>query len=108
MNEVDRGYSDCDGTPTQLSSESPAYHVYHDDSRTVSETVIDAVAAIQNLDPTDTRIPLDESVDPDALDAIFEDTFDGRTRYDGRVVFEVAGLEVFVHANSHIFIREDD
>ncbi|WP_440005359.1 HalOD1 output domain-containing protein [Halomicrococcus sp. SG-WS-1] len=106
MNGVDRGYSDGGGTPTRLSGESPAYHVYHDDSRSISETVIDAVAAIQNLDPTEARIPLDEVVDPDALDAIFADSFDGQTRDGGRVVFSVAGLDVFVHANRHIFIRE--
>lgn len=81
------------------------YHVYRD-GRPASETVIDAVAAIRDLDPTTTRIPLDECVDPDALDAIFRDTHGGVRRRNGHVAFTLFDLDVFVHANGHVFVRD--
>lgn len=94
--------------PTLVAVEPRGYHVYHDpaSSYSVSETVIEAVAAIRNQDPTDDPIPLTDVLDPDALNSLFTDTHRGSERDGGHTVFLLSGLEVFVHANGHIFIRE--
>jgi hypothetical protein len=92
-------------TPSPVADGS-GYHVYHGDSRSVAETVIDAVAAIRNLDPTETWIPVADCVDPDALDAIFDDTHSGTSRHGGHVVLSLLDLDVFVHANGHVFLRD--
>ncbi len=94
--------------PMVVASEPRGYHVYHDsrDTYSLSETVIEAVATIRNRDPTDDPIPLASIIDPDALDSLFANTHRGSERNAGHVVFLLDGLEVFVHANDHIFIRE--
>jgi hypothetical protein len=93
--------------PTLVGDET-GYHVYHDATspRPLSETLIIALAVIRNIDPTVESIPLADAVDPDALDLLFADTHGGKERSEGYVVFTTAGLEVFAHANGHIFIRE--
>ncbi|WP_458205121.1 HalOD1 output domain-containing protein [Haladaptatus sp. NG-SE-30] len=102
--------TECDGgepTPTPVANQT-GYHVYHDatSTRPLSETLISAIAVIQNVDPTVTPIPLTDVVDPDSLDLLFTDTHGGKRRIGGYIQFTVAGLEVFAHANGHIFLRE--
>lgn len=102
--------TECDGgepVPIPIADET-GYHVYHDATspRPLSETLITAVAVIRNIDPTVESIPLTDAVDPDALDLLFTDTHGGKERSKGYVVFTTVGLEVFAHANGHIFIRE--
>ncbi|WP_227354088.1 HalOD1 output domain-containing protein [Haladaptatus salinisoli] len=93
--------------PTPVADEA-GYHVYHDATspRPLSETLITALAVIRNIDPTVESIPLADAIDPDSLDLLFADTHGGKERSEGYVVFTVVGLEVFAHANGHIFIRE--
>ncbi|GAA0230660.1 HalOD1 output domain-containing protein [Haladaptatus pallidirubidus] len=94
--------------PTVVADDPRAYHAYHDsrDTHSLSETVIEAIATIRNRDPTDDPIPLANIIDPDALDSLFANTHRGSERSAGHVVFSLSGLVVFVHANDHIFIRE--
>ncbi|WP_266077777.1 HalOD1 output domain-containing protein [Haladaptatus caseinilyticus] len=94
--------------PTLVAGEPRGYHVYHDSASlySVSETIIEAIAAIRSSDPTDDLIPLTDVVDPDALNSLFADTHTGSKRNEGHIVFSVNGFDVFVHANGHIFIRE--
>lgn len=89
-----------------VSGQTETYHAHHDSSngQTLSETVIEAIADVADVDPTTTLIPLAERVDPDALDTLF----DGRkTRADhsSRVVFYLCGLKVVVHGDGHVRIR---
>ncbi|WP_458187186.1 HalOD1 output domain-containing protein [Haladaptatus sp. NG-WS-4] len=107
MSGVDTGCDEDDPTPTPVANET-GYHVYHDatNTRPLSETLISAIAVVRNVDPTVAPIPLTDAVDPDALDLLFSDTHGGKERDVGYVVFTTAGLEVFAHANGHVFIRE--
>ncbi len=94
--------------PNLVANAPRAYHVYYDSSApySLNEVIIEAVAAIQNTDPTDDPIPLTDALDPDALDSLFAATHQGTERNSGHVKFQLSGLDVFVHANGHILIRE--
>ncbi|SIR18451.1 hypothetical protein SAMN05421858_1731 [Haladaptatus litoreus] len=107
MSRVNTGLDGNDPKPTPVANET-GYHVYHDATTDweLSETLLSAIAVIRNIDPTKTPIPLMNTVDSDALDALFANTHDGRERRQGHIVFTISGLEVFAHANGHVFIRE--
>ena len=52
-----------------------------------------------------------DSIDPDALDAIFKQKHDGTSRTGGKVIFPTRGCEIVVHADGGIVIyapAEDD
>lgn len=79
------------------------YRARHDPDgpATVSESVIEAIADVADVDPTKTVIPLAERIDPDALDALFA-THEG----DVEVTFKICGLEVLVQSDGRIRIEE--
>lgn len=69
----------------------------YDEDATASEAVVAAVAEREGVDPVE--LPrLFESVDPDALDAIFAD---GRP---GRVSFQYAGYDVTVCGTDQVTV----
>ncbi|WP_435154430.1 HalOD1 output domain-containing protein [Haladaptatus sp. DFWS20] len=107
MRGVNTGFDEDDTKPIPIADET-SYHVYHDATSDwlFSETLINAIAVILNTNPTKTPIPLTDVTDTDALDVIFADTHDGRERNEGYVVFTISDLDVFAHANGHVFIRE--
>lgn len=78
---------------TAQGSETLRYEV--ENGERVSETVVEAVSAASNADPA-TMEPLAESVDPDALDALFADRYDGTPRLGGTVRFSFSGYDVAV------------
>ena len=61
----------------------------------VSEAVVAAAATASNADPAK-MAPLADAVDPDALDALFADRYDGTPRADGSTRFPFSGYEVIV------------
>ena len=76
-----------------------------DDS--LSATVVTAVAAVRNLEPRAVDA-LNETVDPDALNAIFADTYSGNSR-DGAVLsFRLNGCDVTVHGDGRVVVRTND
>lgn len=94
----------------EASDRQGVYRTTHDPegSATVSDTVIEAIADVAGVDPTNTVIPLSDCIDPDALDALFVDD-EGETR----VSFRVCGLDVFVRSDGTVRIvdesgRDDD
>lgn len=80
------------------------YRATHDPDgpTTLSNTVIEAIAEVAGVDPTRTAIPLADSVEPDALDALFADS-----EGDAEVSFAVCGLEVLVRSDGEIRIVDD-
>lgn len=68
---------------------------------TASETVLDAVAAVERTDPNDLTPPLYSVVDPEALDA-FVESLNGRA---GRVEFVYRGHLVTVGGSGVISVR---
>ncbi|WP_415383354.1 HalOD1 output domain-containing protein [Halosimplex sp. TS25] len=71
------------------------------DSQRVSRAVIDAVAAVEGIRPTELAPPLYDVVDPDALDKVFA----GRSSL-GKVVFNYNSYEVTVDADGHVAIKD--
>ncbi|WP_458207676.1 HalOD1 output domain-containing protein [Haladaptatus sp. NG-SE-30] len=46
-----------------------------------------------------------DSIDPDALDSIFDHKHDGTPRNDGKVVFVAHGCEIHAHASGEIVVH---
>ena len=82
--------------------QSTAHHFTYDvdENRDPSVSVIEAVAWIKGLQTEDLD-PLDEAVDPNALDALFHPTKNG----EPSVTFTYEGLEIQVDSEQHICIR---
>lgn len=69
----------------------------------LSETVVMAVAHAKGRAPTDLP-PLHDVIDPDALDALFADTLDGRTRSGGHLTFEYCNCDVAVLGRGKVLV----
>lgn len=76
------------------------------EKETVSEAVIRTVAVRANKSPRELP-PLYDSVDPDALDILFEPTAD-RSRFGGEVRFPFAGYRVRVSTRSPVAVESVD
>lgn len=70
----------------------------------VSVAVVNAVAEAVGADPTELQARLYDSIDPDALDALFRDKYDGTPRSGGHVTFQLYGYEVTVHSDGGLSI----
>ncbi|MWV63714.1 hypothetical protein GRS48_02585 [Halorubrum sp. JWXQ-INN 858] len=70
-------------------------------SRSASQTVIDAVAALEGIPSTELTPPLYDVVDPDALDKVFA----GKASL-GKVVFNYKSYEVRVDADSYVVVKD--
>ncbi|WP_339104716.1 HalOD1 output domain-containing protein [Haloterrigena salinisoli] len=71
----------------------------------ISIAVVTAIASERGVEPTELP-PLYESLDPDALDALFAPTRTGGPRR-GRLEFTYAGHEVVVECGSDLEISVD-
>ncbi|NIB99837.1 HalOD1 output domain-containing protein [Halobacterium sp. R2-5] len=70
------------------------------DTRTMSQAVIETVAAIDNTPPTELP-PLYDAVDSDALDNLFA----GKASL-GKVVFNYNSYEVSVDADGYVAVKD--
>lgn len=68
---------------------------------TPSVAVVMAVAAREGVDPTELSPPLNDVVDPDALDALFAGTDDPGSRLS----FTYRGYSVEVHSDGHVDVE---
>ncbi|WP_408957171.1 HalOD1 output domain-containing protein [Natrinema sp. 74] len=76
------------------------------DHEPVSIRVVEAVAARERIDPLEVSPPLHESIDPAALDALFEPTrISDRTT--GTVTFRFHGYRVCVDSDGSIDLADD-
>ncbi|WP_424019302.1 HalOD1 output domain-containing protein [Halorientalis pallida] len=73
-------------------------------NRSVSQSVVEAVAREKGVDPSDITPKLYEAVDPEALDRIFAGTSAAGQR-EGRIVFTYHGCEVTVHSEGSVSIE---
>lgn len=91
----------------QYDPESNTYRVSHDWTSTKSlSTVIASVLEEVTSTSTDRLTPLYDSIDPDALDEVFQTDSNGEPRTDGWVRFPYDVYEVTVHASGDIAITE--
>lgn len=72
-----------------------------DEEETVSGAVVTAVSALKGRDH-DTLEPLGETIDTDALEAIFAPCLDGSARCGGRVSFIYSHCRVTVDNNEQV------
>jgi len=71
------------------------------ENRTVSESVVEAVAREKDVEPSELSDRLYEAIDPEALDRVFAGTAT-TDRGNGTVVFTYHGCEVTVHGDGSV------
>ncbi|MDS0476443.1 HalOD1 output domain-containing protein [Natrinema sp. 1APR25-10V2] len=76
------------------------------DRESVSIRVVEAVAKQEEIDPLEVSPPLHDSIDPAALDALFEPTQTGE-RTSGTVTFRFHGYRVRVEGDGSIYLEDD-
>lgn len=82
------------------------YVVHHDfgGPAELSTTLVHAISDVSGIDVTDTGFTLNDFVDPDALDRLFESKADGTPRTNGSLSLAVLGCQVVIHSNGQIVI----
>jgi len=78
------------------------YNIGVDES--VSTAVVRAVSAIVGRRPGSLR-PLDRVLDPEALDALFVPSVDGKTRIGGRLSFVFGNCRVTVDNGEYLTVK---
>jgi hypothetical protein len=71
-----------------------------------STTIVRAVTEVADCDLLDNDCVLYDVVDPDALNQLFTDREAGATRMTGRVVFNLQGCRVEIHADGEHVVYE--
>jgi hypothetical protein len=85
-------------------SETNTYRVPNGQQTDVGTAVVRAVAAARDTDPLDVS-PLNDVVDPDALDALFQSKIDGSSRDGGTVQFALDGCDVTIESTGDVVVR---
>lgn len=87
---------------------SNVHQTVHDseDDGTLVKTVLEALENASGLPIDEMSVRLYDSIDPDALDAIFAPTRNGPGRDRGYVSFSVGEFAVTVHADGRVFVRQ--
>lgn len=67
------------------------------ESAPLSQRVIEAIATAEGIEPADVPAPLNEVVDPDALNTLFRDT-------NGSVTFTYQNYKVTVDESGHVAV----
>jgi hypothetical protein len=81
------------------------YRTRHDrDDGPVSEAIVKALAAVENVEPTDLDVRLYDSVDPEALDRLYETAAERSERLE--VSFTIGGYVVVVTGVGDILVSE--
>jgi hypothetical protein len=73
----------------------------HDDPEAVSHAVVDAVASARDTDPLELS-PLYDTVDPDALNRLFDDDHAATSSAPACVQFRMAECDVVVHRDGTV------
>lgn len=74
------------------------------DERSVSQSVVEAVADAEGVAPEDLEPPLYEVIDPEALERVFAPTASGARR-DGRIEFVYNGYDVTVRGDGRVSVE---
>lgn len=82
------------------------YYVQHDfdGPAKLTTTLAHAISDISDVDVTDTGFRLNDHVDPDALDNLFQPKDDGTFRMNGHLTFTVWGYQATVYSDGQIAI----
>lgn len=87
----------------EYNPQTQTYHVQYDWSTSLSTTIILAIGQITSEDQEQIG-PLNESIEPDALNDLFKPTPTGHRRPEGQLSFTVDGWKVTVESTGEITI----
>ncbi|AQL42056.1 hypothetical protein BV210_04695 [Halorientalis sp. IM1011] len=94
-----------DDREVEYDAETGTYRTSYDPAtQSPSIRVLEAVGAVRDAEPT-ALDPLDQYVDPDALDHVFDPTAE-KSGTHGSLSFNYEGLLVVVHSDGEIELRE--
>lgn len=83
----------------------PTTVVEPDDDASICMAIVELIARCEGVDPTDIDRPLNEVVDTDALDRLF-DPGSGPGQFGGEVSFRYCGYAVTVDGRRRIVIED--
>lgn len=91
--------------PQRRTQQNP-YYVTHefDGSAELTATLAHALADVTGLNVTEAEATLDECVDPEALDRLFEPKEDDTPRVNSQLTFTAWGHQVTVYSSGQIAI----
>ncbi|UPM44889.1 hypothetical protein MW046_16030 (plasmid) [Halocatena salina] len=94
------------GTVISQTADRDTHHLHHEWTReeSVSEKIVDAIAEYEDED-TDTLPPLENSINPAALDTVFGSTSDDACKA-GCITFSYYGYTVLVQSMGQIIIKK--
>ncbi|GAB3706544.1 HalOD1 output domain-containing protein [Halorubrum pallidum] len=69
----------------------------------VTYEVVKRVSEVEDVDPLEVTPPLNEVIDPDALESLF-----AKDRGLGKVIFNYAGYEVSVFSDGYVSVKSRD
>lgn len=103
-----KGLMQTTDTSITFDPATNTYRLHHDwrDDESVTTAVVTGISAITNTPPTDLD-PAFETIDPDALNQLFDSPTRGAGRDDGWVAFELNECTVRAYANGDIEITPD-
>ena len=98
-------------SPTATATDfgtQPVCRAFHDPESddTLVQTVVEALEDASDRPAHESDVCLYDAIDPDALNDLFEPTYEGSARDGGRVSFTVGEFAVDVHASGHVFVRQ--
>ena len=70
-------------------------------------TVVEAISRATGVPVTEMDTELNDFIDPDALDSLFADRYDGTPRGSGLVIFSMGGCEVRVDGDGHVVVTPE-
>lgn len=91
--------------------DSEGNHVYHDfdDDTALTSTILELIDQLSDEDDPELNGSLNDYVDPDALNALFQPRFDGTPREgSGQVSLSVFGFDIVVHSDGHVVVYEPE
>lgn len=91
-------------TSEMLERAEYVYEMESDES--VTEGVVTAVENATGI-PIPEMAPLHETVNVDALDALFSDSYSGTPRNRGRIKFTYCGCEIVVFSSGRVLVEPD-
>jgi mevalonate kinase len=98
---TDRKFPNDDKERSPAGEKHTTQHRW-DDQESVTNTIVSAVAAVSNEEPTATE-PLYEAIDPDALKRLLESLHDSES--DGTVQFVYSGYTVTVASDGYVCVQ---
>lgn len=82
------------------------YRAHHDRDRDgpISECIVKALAAVENIEPDELGARLYDSVDPEALDSVYGTAAERSERL--RLAFTIGDYEVVISDDGNVLVRE--